>query len=290
MTLDPRRMGRITGSRVAAILGLSPFATRANVMRDMVRQHLGLPDLFVGNVATEHGTRHEPDALAAYERITGSFTYGGGELVIHPEHDFLCVTPDGLVGDDGMVEAKAPYRATYRHHTERTDYQVQMQLQMACEERKWCDFIVWFDDDDAPISRLDYDPGWLPSVLPTLKAFMAEYRAIINDPRRREEVAGSIERNDVEWGEAAARWLHAKKLAEDYAALEKEAKAELEALAPGGASGSGVRLTRVERTGGIAYAKALKDLAPGVDLEPYRGKGSTFYTASKIEPATEEAA
>lgn len=280
--LDPRRAGRITGSRVAGILGLSPYATRASVMRDMVRQYLGLPDLFTGNVATEHGVAHEPDALAAYERITGQFTYGGGELIIHPEHDFLAVTPDGLVGDDGMVEAKAPYRATYRHHSERLDYCVQMQLQMACAGRKWCDFVVWYSDDDAPISRLDYDPDWLPSVLPELESFMAEYREIIADPSRCEEMAGSIERDDPEWSEAARQWLHAKALADDYAELEKKAKAALEALAPGGASGAGVQLTRVERAGSIAYAKAIKELAPDADLEPYRGKPTTFFTVKEI--------
>lgn len=281
--LDPRRAGRITGSRVAAILGLSPYATRVSVMRDMVRQYLDLPDLFAGNVATEHGVAHEPDALAAYERITGQFTYGGGELIIHPEHDFIAVTPDGLVGDDGIVEAKAPYRATYRHHSERLDYCAQMQLQMACVGRKWCDFAVWYSDDDTPISRLDYDPDWLPSVLPELESFMAEYRGIIADSARCEEMAGSIERDDPEWAEAARQWLHAKALADDYAELEKQAKAALEALAPGGASGAGVQLTRVERAGSIAYAKAVKELLPDADLEPYRGKPTSYFTVRLSE-------
>lgn len=281
--LDPRRAGRITGSRVAGILGLSPYATRVSVMRDMVRQYLGLPDLFTGNEATRYGEAHEPDALAAYERKTGQFTYGGGELIIHPEHDFLAVTPDGLVGDDGIVEAKAPYRATYRHHSERMDYCAQMQLQMACAGRQWCDFVVWYSDDDAPISRLDYDPGWLPSVLPVLEQFMADYREIIADHARCEEMAGSIERDDTEWAEAARQWLHVKALADDYAALEKQAKAALEALAPGGASGAGVQLTRVERAGSIAYAKALKELAPDADLEPYRGKPTSYFTVRPSE-------
>jgi len=283
MTLDPRRAGRITGSRVAGILGLSPYATRASVMRDMVRQHIGLPDLFTGNEATRYGEAHEPDALAAYEAREGVMTYGGGELLIHPVHDFLAVTPDGLVGDDGMIECKAPFRATYTHWNEKPYYEAQMRLQMECAGRAWCDFVVWRDGKIA-VSRIERDATWLPSVLPVMEQFMAEYREIIADPARCEEMAGSIERDDPEWVEAARQWLHAKAMADDYAALEKQAKAALEALAPGGASGAGVRLTRVERAGSIAYAKALKALAPDADLEPYRGKPTSYFTASLIDP------
>lgn len=282
--LDPRRAGRITGSRVAGILGLSPYATRVTVMRDMVRQHLGLPDLFTGNAATQLGTDNEPIAIALYEKARGVMTYGGQELVIHPGYNFLAVTPDGLVDDDGLIEVKCPYRADYTTAAERPDYLAQMQLQMAVTGRKWCDFVIWRKTDTGDgldIDRVAYDPDWLPSVLPELESFMAEYREIIADPSRCDEMAGSIERDDPEWAEAARQWLHVKALADDYAELEKQAKAALEALAPGGASGAGVKLTRIERAGSIAYAKAVKELLPDADLSAYTGKPTTFFTVKK---------
>src|SRR5690606_12583446 len=110
LMLSPDRVGRITGSRVAAILGANPYQSRDDVLREMVRQYHGAEPEFSGNDATRHGERHEPDALALYESENGCMTHGGGELVIHPQHDFLAVTPDGLVGENGMVECKAPYR------------------------------------------------------------------------------------------------------------------------------------------------------------------------------------
>lgn len=275
MALDPRRTGRITGSRVAAILGLSPFGNLASVMRDMVRQYAGLESTFTGNVATEHGTRHEPDALAAYERITGNFSYGGDELIIHPEYDWLCVTPDGLIDDDGMVEAKAPYRGIYRHHSERPDYCAQMQLQMACAGRDWCDFVIWYSDDDVPISRLDYDPEWLPSVLPELESFMSEYHAIINDPERLADYTS--DRTYDEWREAAQTWKHCKAMIDDYTAIQNEARSKLEALAPDGAKGCGITLSKVERAGSIPYSKVIKELMPDADLEQYRGEPTSYY-------------
>ena len=39
----------------------------------------------------------------------------------------------------------------------------------------------------------------------------------------------------------------------------------------------GRNLTRVQRPGAIAYAKAVKDLLPSADLEPYRGKPSEYW-------------
>lgn len=284
--LDQRRNGRITGSRVAGILGLSPYSSRASVMRDMVRQYHGLPSEFQGNVATQWGTDNEPVAIALYEKARGVMTYGGQELVIHPGYDFLAVTPDGLVDDDGLIEVKCPYRADYTTAAERPDYLAQMQLQMAVTGRKWCDFVIWRKTDTGDgldIDRVAYDPDWLPSVLPELESFMAEYRGIIADSARCEEMAGSIERDDPEWAEAARQWLHVKALADDYAELEKQAKAALEALAPGGASGAGVQLTRVERAGSVAYAKALKEIAPDADLEPYRGKPTSYFTVRPSE-------
>ena len=54
-----KRKGRVTGSIVGAILGLSPYMTRADAMRSMVRAAIGAPSEFTGNVATEYGTMHE---------------------------------------------------------------------------------------------------------------------------------------------------------------------------------------------------------------------------------------
>ena len=75
--LDVRRTGKITGSRVAAILGLSPYSKRADVMREMIREHYGVETEFKGNIATEHGQRHEQDAIAWYEAQTGDLVVMG---------------------------------------------------------------------------------------------------------------------------------------------------------------------------------------------------------------------
>lgn len=270
-----QRVGRITASRVGAILGLGKFATRADVLRAMVREALGAESEFAGNEATEYGQAHEADALAEYERHAGVMVEPCG-LCVHPEHDWLAASPDGLVGAEGAVECKAPYRARYTEPSE--EYRAQMQLQMACANRAWCDFAVWREGEPLAVTRVLRDDLWLPRVLPDLQAFMAEYRAAIADPKLAAPHLAPHERADADWREAAQKYLHAKAEAESYAKLAEHYKATLIELAPTGASGCGVTLAKCEREGAIRYAEALKSMLPDVDLSPWRGKPSTYYT------------
>lgn len=279
--LSPLRVGRITGSRVGAILGLNPYSTRADVLREMVREHFDAPREFTGNEATEYGKRMEPEALAKYEAQTGVMTYGGDECIVHRQYDFLAVTPDGNVGDDGMVECKAPYRGIYTHWQDKPYYAAQMRLQTECAGRQWCDFVVLDRAGNLHISRMEHDPAWLPSVLPTLEAFMADYRAALESP---EPHLADLERSDRTWRAAAWRYLDAMRAVNEAEAVAKEARAALLELAgDASAKGCGVQVIRSERAGTVAYAKALKDLAPDADLTPYTGSPTTVFTVKELK-------
>lgn len=283
--LDPRRVGRITGSRVAGILGLSPYTTRADVLREMVRQHHGLPAEFQGNVATQWGVDHEADAVLAYERDKCVMTHSAQELVLHEDHDFLAVTPDGLVGDDGMIEVKCPYRGGYMVASERMDYVAQMQLQMAVAKRKWCDFVIWREGEQILIDRVAYDSDWLPSVLPTLQAFMADYAAALESPD--EHLADKVADmgDNSEWRAWAAAYAVAKEAeAEAKAAADKAREGLIELAQATGcknAKGCGWQVIRSERAGSVSYAKAVKELLPDADLSAYTGKPTTVFTVKE---------
>ena len=276
--LDPRRAGRITGSRIGAILGLNPYSTRGDVLREMVREAHGAEREFQGNEATRYGEAHEPDALAAYEAREGVMTYGGGELLIHPVHDFLAVTPDGLVGDDGMIECKAPFRGTYTHWNEKPYYEAQMRLQVECAVRAWCDFVVWRDGEIA-VSRIERDAAWLQSVLPVLEQFMADYRAAMEAP---ESYLADTIRDDKPWRDAASDYLDTLAAFNDIERMVKAKRERLIELAGGtSAKGCGVQVIRSERAGSVAYAKAVKELLPDADLSPYTGEPTTFFTVKE---------
>ena len=101
-----QRKLRLTGSRIGAILGLSPWQTPENVLRQMVREYHGAESEFKVNPATEWGNQHETRALLAFMRKTdlqveqcGFFPYG----------DRMGASPDGLTSDGGTLELKVPY-------------------------------------------------------------------------------------------------------------------------------------------------------------------------------------
>ena len=282
--LSPLRAGRITGSRIAAVLGLNPYNTRADVLREMVREHFGADREFTGNDATEWGQAHEPDALAAYEAERGTMTYGGGEIIIHPDYNFLAVTPDGLVGDDGLIECKAPYRGTYTTIAEVPYYIPQVQLQMACTGREWCDFVVW-RDGAISVDRVAADRDWIVAALPALKSFMADFAAATaSDEAAAAFLADKVAdmEQDADWRAYAATYAHHKALEAEAKANADNAREKLIELAQAtgckNAKGAGLQVIRSERAGSVAYAKALKDLAPGADLSAYQGKPTIIYT------------
>lgn len=281
--LSPLRVDRLTGSRIGGALGLNPYSSRADVLREMVREHFDAPREFTGNAATDYGKAKEPEALARYEAERGVMTYGGDDCIVHPVYDFLAVTPDGLVGDDGMIECKAPYRGAYTHWRDKPYYEAQMRLQMECTGRQWCDFVVLQRDGTLHVSRLEHDPAWLPSVLPQLEAFMADYAAALANP---EPFLADRERDDAEWRKAAVAYRNATAALAEAEATQKAAREALLALAgDASAKGYGVQVVRSERAGAIAYAKALKDLAPDADLTPYTGKPTTVFTVKECKTA-----
>lgn len=278
--LSPLRVGRITGSRVGAILGLNPYSKRADVLREMVREHFDAPREFTGNDATRYGQEHEPDALAAYEAERGVMTYGGGDLILHPVYDFLAVTPDGLVGDDGMIECKAPYRGKYTRLAEVPYYAPQVQLQLACAGRQWCDFVIW-RDGGIVVDRIAADADWITRHLGALHSFMADYAAALAAPERH---LADKEREDAAWCEAAEDYRTACLHLDAAETAQKAARERLLALAgDSSAKGWGVQVIRSERAGSIAYAKALKDLAPDADLTPYTGKPAVIFTVKECK-------
>lgn len=172
------RGGRVTGSAVGAILGLSPFAKPADVMRRMVRDYYGLPSEFNGNVATQWGTLHEAGAVAEYEMMT-SRVVKPAYFVTH--EDWLGASPDGYVSDKGLIEVKCPFGlrhefapVKFKMAKEQPHYYAQMQIQLFVTDRDWCDFWQWVPSDNN-LERVHRDQKYIDTMLKGLRAFYNEY-------------------------------------------------------------------------------------------------------------------
>ena len=141
-----KRKGKITGSIVGAILGLSPFKKEKEVLRDLVRAYHGAESEFKGNIATEYGNKNEPVAIKNFELETGKEVIETG-FHIHPILSWLGASPDGLVGDNAIIEIKCPYGKrrgeSFNSIQDQLHYYAQMQIEMNCTGRKLAIFYQW---------------------------------------------------------------------------------------------------------------------------------------------------
>jgi putative phage-type endonuclease len=142
------RIGKVTASRVADVIAKTKTgfsASRENYMAQLVCERLtGQKADGFTNSAMQWGTETEPLARAAYESLKDVLVDEVG-FVPHPSIIMAGASPDGLVGDDGLLEIKCPNTATHIEtllsQTVPGKYNTQMQFQMACTDRGWCDFV-----------------------------------------------------------------------------------------------------------------------------------------------------
>lgn len=279
--LSPERIGRITGSRVAAVLGISPYQSADDCLREMVRQAHGAPNEFTGNRATEWGNEHEADGVAAWEAQNGALNATGDDqlFVMHPDVDWLGVTPDGVTDDWNVVEVKCPLWGGYTVWQDVPWYEAQARLAIECLDADWCDFVCWRPGGTV-ISRVERDPWWLEQHMPVLEAFHARYLEVVADPALYGPLCEPLKdvRTDVAWLDAAARYRECVALEKAAATNTAEAREALLALTDRSAVGGGVSVNCTTRKGTVAYKAALADLAPDADLDAYRAAETTVWS------------
>ena len=182
------RAGKVTASRVADLMARTKSgysASRENYMAQLVVERFtgGQGESFT-NAAMQWGTEQEPFARAAYEAREGVFVDEVG-FVPHPTIEGAGASPDGLVGDDGLVEIKCPNTATMIdtliNETVPGKYYTQMQMQMACTGRKWCDYVVF--DPRMPVNaqlfvkRVERDDTYIADMEGEITKFLNEVDA-----------------------------------------------------------------------------------------------------------------
>ncbi len=179
------RLGKVTASKVADVMARTKTgysASRENYMAQLVVEQItGTRQESFTNSAMQWGTDQEPFARGAYEAATGNMVEEVG-FVNHPAIEMAGASPDGLVGDDGCVEIKCPNTATMIETlltgTIPQKYFAQMQFQMACTGRAWCDYVVF--DPRMPakaqlfIKRVPRDDTFIADMEAEIKKFLAE--------------------------------------------------------------------------------------------------------------------
>jgi putative phage-type endonuclease len=151
------RLGCLTASRANDACAAESTAAYQNYLWQLVAEReTGQAEESYSNADMQRGTDMEPIARAAYEAHTGTFVTQTG-FWLHPEIKHFGASPDGLVGDEGLIEIKCPRTSTHLRYLSEgkvpTKYKRQMICQLLCTRRKWVDFVS-FDDRVRESKRL----------------------------------------------------------------------------------------------------------------------------------------
>ena len=184
------RLGNVGASRVADVMAKTKSgysASRKNYMGELICQRLTgeSPEKFT-SAAMERGTELEPKARAFYEMAFSPVVECG--FIMHPTIKHFGASPDGLVGDDGLIEIKCPNTMTHIDFLmdKKPDnrYILQMQTQMACTGRQWCDFVSF--DDRLPVElqfshvRIMRDDSLIADIEKEVSLFLEEMEETLN--------------------------------------------------------------------------------------------------------------
>jgi hypothetical protein len=136
------------------------------------------------------GVESEPFAREVYREHSryGEVTEVG--FMLRDEGKWrLGYSPDGLVGDEGLIEIKAP-RAKTHLRTILADevpahYMPQLQAGLLVSGRKWIDFVSYVGGMPLYVKRVEPDPAWFQSITAACVAFEANAAQIVADYEKR---------------------------------------------------------------------------------------------------------
>ncbi len=152
------RIGCVTASRIGDMMAKTKTgwgASRKNYRTELVYERItgkAWPQR-IPTEAMQRGTDLEAEARGEYAKrvkFIDGWTVEKVGFCLHPSIPLSGASPDGIVGNEGLLEIKCPNLATHLDTIERgsvLDYLLQCQWQMACTGRQWVDFC-------------SYDPRW----------------------------------------------------------------------------------------------------------------------------------
>jgi putative phage-type endonuclease len=152
------RVGLCTGSRVADVIKRLTRKSGDRQAGDYAQCHYDYlwevvierltgraADSYV-SPAMEWGIEHEAEARGVYEVRKDVMATPIG-FAMHPTIEWFGASPDALVGEEGVLEIKCPNTSTHLAYLlggeVPIEYVPQMMAEMACAERKWCDFVSY---------------------------------------------------------------------------------------------------------------------------------------------------
>ena len=150
-TISPSRFSDMMAKGKGSKFG----KTAESYAEDIVQLMIGyIPDEYI-SPAMQWGIDNEPLAVTAYEREKFVEVHGRKNRITHSELEYVSGEPDGLVGNDGIIEIKCPNGSNHfknlRSGEQVSQYRWQIQGYLWLTDRKWCDFVSFH-----PLQRSEY--------------------------------------------------------------------------------------------------------------------------------------
>lgn len=142
----------------------------------------GIPEETYQNFAMLRGIEMEQEARNFYELVNNVSVQQVGFCVGEPDIEYGC-SPDGLVGDDGMIEIKCPSLAVHVGYlldgTLPVDYFQQVQGELLVTGRKWNDFISYYPGLKPLIVRVARDEKFIQALKIEVEKFCKQLKETI---------------------------------------------------------------------------------------------------------------
>ena len=192
------RLGKATGSIADKLMSdSSPFKTLVMQKAAEIINGVSAENNYF-NADMERGIEMENIARSIYELGTGNIV----ETMAFIEHsEYAGFSPDGLVGDDGMIEIKCPKINGHLSNILgkiNSSYKYQMQFGMFCSDRKWCDFVSYNAESkrSSHIIRVERDEKIQEKIALKLKKFEEEINKIIAEYNA---ITENNDEKDISW-------------------------------------------------------------------------------------------
>ncbi len=150
------RLGKVTASKFADAMAGGTGVTKYKLMDALLGElESGSPEPRYVDKNMEWGTETEPLARQEYEDTYGVKVKQVGFVQLN---EFVGVSPDGLIGKNGLLEVKCPKLSTHikyrRENKLPTAYKKQVQGQLWVTGYEWCDFVSYNPLSTQPLFRI----------------------------------------------------------------------------------------------------------------------------------------
>lgn len=270
--LDWRRQG-IGASDAPAIMGISPYTTPYKLWLEKIGKE-DVTDDEEKNYVLEKGKELEPLARDMYEHRMK--VKASPKLVEYETYPFVRASLDGFY-DDVVVEIKYVGKSVWRKGDIVPHHYPQLQHQILCTNASRADCVLYNDEvDDIKIVSVKPHLHYMQKqLLPKEIQFWESVKLRIPPPLSDKDTL-VLDLTDSEVTELIRLWEQNKKKLDAFTKLDKELKEKITAKLPHPkVKLHNIGIYKIEKKGNVDY-KAIPELL-GVNLEPYRKPGSTYY-------------